>query len=86
MKYERKLVVKNEEGEVEYTYYIVKRYSAQFGRDMYNVGIRCGEEKKEIEDFSPQRNDAVRLCDYLYRENVSLNNLFLLSEEFIVTG
>ena len=85
MEYERRLIVKKEEGEVEYSYYVIKKYSREFECDMYNVGIETGGEKKEIEDFSPERSEAVRLCEYLYRENVSPGNLFSLSEEFIVT-
>ena len=52
---------------------------------MYNVGLRVGERKNEIENFSPDINEAIRLCDYLYNENVSMKNLFSIAEEFIVT-
>ena len=84
MTYERKLKISKNGGEEEYTYYVVKKYSVEFGCDMYNVGVRTKSERKEIEDFSPDEKEAVRLCDYLYNENVSVNNLFSQSEEFIV--
>lgn len=70
--------------EKEYTYYVKKQYSEEFGCDMYAVGVKTKDEKSEIKDFSPDEKEAVRLCDYLYDENVSVNNLFLQAEEFIV--
>lgn len=84
MLYERKLKI-TKSGDTEgYTYYAVKRYSEEFGCYMYNVGIKSRGSKKEIEDFSPEESEAIRLCDYLYEENVSVNNLFSAAEEFIV--
>lgn len=85
MIYERKMKVTKKGGEVSYTYYVKKKYSVDFGCDMYNVGIKADDEYKEINDFSPDEKEAVRLCDYLYEENVTMNNLFSQSEEFIVT-
>ncbi len=84
MHYERTLKITKEGVEIKYTYYVVKKYSNDFKCDMYNVGIVCENERKEISDFSPDENEAIRLCDYLYKENVSVNNLFSQSEEFIV--
>lgn len=86
MKHERYLKVKNETGEEAYTYYIRKVYSKEFERDMYNVGISTRKRTSEIEDFSPSYEEAVRLMNYLYDEHVTVENLFLLSEEFIVSG
>lgn len=85
MIYERKMKIMKHSGEVKYTYYVKKKYSTEFGCDMYNVGIRTDSEVKEINDFTPDEKEAVRLCDYLYEENVTVNNLFSRSEEFIVT-
>ncbi len=68
-----------------YTYYVTEVYSNDFNCRMYNVGVVVGKRKKEIENFSPDINEAIRLCDYLYNENVSLKNLFSIAEEFIVT-
>ena len=68
-----------------YTYYVTEVYSNDFNCRMYNVGVAVGKRKKEIENFSPDINEAIRLCDYLYNENVSLKNLFSIAEEFIVT-
>lgn len=85
MTYERELRIINESGEENYTYYVVAHYSEEFSCEMYNVGIRSKGAGKEIEDFSPDINEARELCDYLYSENVSANNLFSAAEEFIVT-
>ncbi len=68
-----------------YTYYVTEVYSNDFNCRMYNVGVVVGKRKKEIENFSPDIDEAIRLCDYLYNENVSLKNLFSIAEEFIVT-
>lgn len=84
MLYKRQLKITRDKGEEEYIYYVAKHYSEDFDCDMYNVGIRCNGKVKEINDFSPDEDEAVRLCDYLYQENVSINNLFSRSEEFIV--
>lgn len=84
MKYEKHLKVTRDGKEEMYTYYAVKTFSEEFECDMYNVGIETKCEKKEIDNFSPDKKEAVRLCDYLYKENVSPENLFLIAEEFIV--
>ncbi len=85
MLYERKLKIIRDGDEAEYTYYVIKRRSKEFGCYMYNVGIKSRGAEKEIKDFSPEEREAIRLCDYLYGENVSVNNLFSAAEEFIVT-
>ena len=85
MTYKRELRIINEAGEEIYTYYVNSHYSEEFDCEMYNVGIRSKVSQKEIEDFSPDINEAKELCDYLYNENVSANNLFSVAEEFIVT-
>lgn len=77
-------VIKGREEKL-YTYYIRKKFSNEFERDMYNVGIKSGEQVAEIEDFSPSEKEAEALCNYLYKENVTPDNLFLIAEEFIVT-
>lgn len=85
MEYERKLeTVKAGERE-EYLYYVKKKPNSFFGCVMYNVGIVKGKRKKEIDDFSPSLDEAKKLCNYLYEENVTPNNLFVVAEEFIVT-
>lgn len=85
MEYEKDLKVVKDGVEVVYTYYVRKKYSGEFECDMYNVGIKTNMAKKEIDDFSNKLDEAVRLCEYLYKENVSMDNLFLVAEEFIVT-
>jgi len=85
MIHERKMKITKTGGEVRYTYYVEKKYSIEFGCDMYAVGIITDNECREINDFSPDVSEAIRLCDYLYDENVTVNNLFSQAEEFIVT-
>ncbi len=84
MEWERSVKITKGESEEVYTYYIRKSYSHEFKCDMYNVGIKAGGSCKEIEDFSVSLEDAEKLRDYLYKENVSMDNLFFIAEEFIV--
>lgn len=85
MKYQRKLTVIKEDVREEICYYVTEKESDVFGCVMYNVGLIIGDRKLEIDDFSPDLKEAERLCDYLYERNVTLKNLFEVSEEFIVT-
>lgn len=85
MKYERKLILVKEEKEKEILYYVKKRKSISFDCVMFNVGIREDGKVFEIEDFSPDEKQADDLVDYLYERNVTGDNLFEASEEFIVT-
>lgn len=82
MKYEKILTIKKDYEEV-YRYYVIKNTENEFGCDMYNVGVAKGDDKREIENFSPSLTEAKELCDYLYNENISINNLFSAAEEFI---
>ncbi|MBQ7875999.1 MAG: hypothetical protein IJ316_01790 [Clostridia bacterium] len=85
MKYERKLTVIKDGVREEICYYVKEKESDIFGCVMYNVGVRTVDRRREIDDFSPDLKEAERLCDYLYERNVTLKNLFDVSEEFIVT-
>ena len=85
MKLEKKLTITKGERVVKYVYYVKKVYSKEFECDMYNVGVKTDDKQIEINDFSPSLHEAEMLCDYLYDENVSPDNLFLAAEEFIVT-
>lgn len=85
MKYERKLTVIKDGVKEEICYYVKEKESDLFECVMYNVGIISGDSRREIDDFSPDLEEAERLCDYLYERNVTLKNLFDVSEEFIVT-
>ncbi|MBR5535334.1 MAG: hypothetical protein IKU60_01665 [Clostridia bacterium] len=85
MIYERQLTVEKDGIRKYYIYYVKKVYSEEFCRDMYNVGIEAPCERQEINDFSPNRDEAVKLCKYLYDENITVKNLFSAAEEFIVT-
>lgn len=84
MTYERKSKIVKQGKAVNVSYYVKKQFSMEFDCDMYNVGIRMGGEYAEINDFSPDESEAIRLCDYLYEENATAKNLFSRSEEFIV--
>ncbi|MBQ8003351.1 MAG: hypothetical protein IJ297_07915 [Clostridia bacterium] len=86
MKYEKNLKIIKNGYEEEYVYYVKECYSEEFKCQMYNVGIKSAYRKKEIDSFSPSREEAERLCDYLYDKNVDIESLFLMAEEFIVTG
>lgn len=83
MQYEKQLTVEREDERVVYVYYVRKNSASEFECEMYNVGISSNAEKGEIEDFSPSFNEAVALCDYLYKENVTPANIFLMGEEFL---
>lgn len=83
MMYEKQLTTTKENEKVVYTYYVKKTKSRTFECDMYNVGIKTRGETREIEDFSPSEKEAVALCDYLYRGNVTPENIFLMGEEFL---
>lgn len=85
MIHERHLTVTKNGWEMRYIYYVRKRFSEEFACDMYNVGIKTKDERREIDDFSSDRDEAVKLCEYLYNENITINNLFSAAEEFIVT-
>ncbi len=85
MKYQKKLIVIKDGKHEEICYYVKEKESELFNCVMYNVGIKLGDRRREIDDFSPDLKEAERLCDYLYERNVTLKNLFDVSEEFIVT-
>lgn len=85
MTYKKELTIRKGAVKDVCTYYVTENYSEEFCCRMYNVGVKVGERKKEIENFSPDINETIRLCDYLYNENVSMKNLFSIAEEFIVT-
>lgn len=83
---EKILSVKKENGEdVTIRYYIVKKApnENEFGCEMYVVGIEEGDEKSEIENFSPDRTEAELLLENLYENRVSPKSLFSAAEVFI---
>lgn len=83
MKYEKRITVIKDGRKMDICYFVREKESSEFDCVMYNVGIDEGEAKKEIDDFSPDEEEAKRLCDYLYERNVTGKNLFDVSEEFI---
>ncbi|MGM9552582.1 MAG: hypothetical protein ACI3XA_10045 [Clostridia bacterium] len=83
MEFVRKLKVIRESGEENYVYFVRENRESQFKTITYNVGIMCGDKLCEVEDFSVSKTESVNFCTYLYEENVSLNHLFLIGEEFI---
>lgn len=80
---EMKLEIEREGVKEECVYYVTQKDDSEWGCVMYNVGIREGKTEKEIDDFSPEINEAKALCEYLYAEHISANNLFSAAEEFI---
>ena len=86
MQYKKELTVtKNGKREV-YVYYVRKAYSENFSCEMYNVGIISEGKATEIEDFSLTENEATLFCDYLYENNATWKNIFLMGEEFILNS
>ena len=83
MQYEKQLTVEKDSEKVVYVYYVKKNTNSEFDCEMYNVGIKAFGKVREIEDFSPSFTEAVSLCDYLYEENVTPANIFLMGEEFL---
>lgn len=84
MHYEKKLTVEKNGKKKEVVYYVKKKASEIFECDMYHVGIREGKKATEVEDFSPSEEEAVLFCNYLFDNNVSGQNIFLMGEEFIL--
>lgn len=83
MKYERKLTLIKNGVREEIVYYVREKESILFDCVMYNVGIKQSDKIKEIDDFSPDCEEAKNLCDYIFERNVTMQNLFDVSEEFI---
>ena len=81
--YQKCLTVVRGEECTEFCYYVKEKQSCEFGCRTYTVGIMSDEKRREIEDFSSDRWETEKFCEYLYRENVSLRHLFLIGEEFI---
>ncbi len=59
---------------------------SEFDCVMYTVGIEDGKVSEKIYDFSPDRDEAERLLEYLYKNNVTADRLFSAAEEFITAG
>ncbi len=81
--YKRRMKIEKEDGVSEICYFVKKQEESGFDVTMYTVGIEEEGKVNEVYDFSPSFEEAVRFCDYLYRENVTGENIFLMGEEFI---
>ncbi len=83
---ERVLSVKKDNGEeLRVRYYILKKppEESEFGCEMYAVGIEEGDERSEIDDFSPDIEEAELLLENLYENRVPPKALFSAAEVFI---
>lgn len=81
-----KVVTVLKDGRREEMHYYVEKTAAEdneFGCEMYAVGVKCGESDTVIDDFSPDEDEALRLVEYLYRNNITGERLFSAAEEFI---
>ena len=86
MIFERSLEVIKMGKKERYFYYVDENMESEFDCKMYCVGIRGEGKKEEIEDFSPCKEEAVKLCELLYENCVMPKRIYAFSEEFIVMG
>lgn len=83
---EKILSLRRDSGEEQRVrYYILKKApeESEFGCEMYVVGIEEGDEKSEIDDFSPDIEEAELLLENLYENRVPPKALFSAAEVFI---